>query len=192
MSRTLTFVTGNAKKLEEIKSILGHKFPYKVDSVRIDLPELQGEIDDIITEKAKEAAKRVKGAVVVEDTCLCFNALNGLPGPYIRSFLEKLGPENLYKLLDGFEDKTANAICTLGFCRDQHSEVVLFQGVTEGTIVAPRGPRDFGWDPIFQPLDYDQTYAELPKATKNKISHRFRAVDKLRDYFNPSKSDNEV
>ena len=134
MSRTLTFVTGNAKKLEEIKSILGNKFPYKVDSIRIDLPELQGEIEDIITEKAKEAARRVKGAIVVEDTCLCFNALNGLPGPYIRSFLEKLGPENLHKLLDGFEDKTANAICTLGFCRDQNSEVILFQGVTEGKL----------------------------------------------------------
>lgn len=132
MSRTITFVTGNAKKLEEIKAILGHKFPYKVDSIRIDLPELQGEIEEIITEKAKEAARRVKGPVVVEDTCLCFNALNGLPGPYIRSFLEKLGPENLHKLLDGFEDKSANAICTLGFARDANSDVILFQGVTEG------------------------------------------------------------
>lgn len=66
--------------------------------------------------------------------------------------------------------------------------ILLFAGI----IVAPRGPRDFGWDPIFQPIGYDQTYAELPKATKNGISHRFRAVDKLRDYFNPSKSENEV
>jgi len=61
-----------------------------------------------------------------------------------------------------------------------------------GIIVAPRGPRDFGWDPIFQPLGYEQTYAELPKSTKNEISHRFRAVDKLRDYFDPSKPENEV
>jgi len=132
MSRTLTFVTGNAKKLEEIKAILGHKFPYKVESIKIDLPELQGEIEEIIVEKSKEAARRVKGPVVVEDTCLCFNALNGLPGPYIRSFLEKLGPENLHKLLDGFEDKSAKAICTLGFARDENSDVILFQGITEG------------------------------------------------------------
>jgi inosine triphosphate pyrophosphatase len=61
-----------------------------------------------------------------------------------------------------------------------------------GIIVEPRGPRDFGWDPIFQPIGYDQTYAELPKATKNEISHRFRAVDKLRDYFNPNKAENEA
>lgn len=85
MSRTLTFVTGNAKKLEEIKAILGQRFPYKVENIKIDLPELQGEIDEISIEKAKEAARRVKGAVVVEDTSLCFKALNGLPGPYIKS-----------------------------------------------------------------------------------------------------------
>lgn len=84
MSRTLSFVTGNAKKLEEVRAILGQSFPYKVESIKIDLPELQGEIDEISIEKAKEAARRVRGPVVVEDTSLCFNALNGLPGPYIK------------------------------------------------------------------------------------------------------------
>ncbi|KAG5675105.1 hypothetical protein PVAND_005034 [Polypedilum vanderplanki] len=186
MSRTLTFVTGNAKKLEEIKAILGQRFPLKIESQKIDLPELQGEIDEISIEKAKEAAKYVKGPVVVEDTSLCFNALNSLPGPYIKWFLDKLGPEKLPKLLDGFEDKSAQAICTLAFARDENSEVILFKGITDGIIVAPRGPRDFGWDPIFQPIGYDQTYAELPKETKNEISHRYRALDKLRDYFTNS------
>lgn len=84
MSRVLTFVTGNAKKLEEIKAILGHNFPMKIESVKLDLPELQGEVDEISIEKCKEAARRIKGPVVVEDTSLCFNALNGLPGPYIK------------------------------------------------------------------------------------------------------------
>lgn len=61
MSRKLTFVTGNIKKLEEIKQILGHNFPYKIVNEKIDLPELQGEIDEISIEKCKEAAKYVKG-----------------------------------------------------------------------------------------------------------------------------------
>lgn len=60
----------------------------------------------------------------------------------------------------------------------------LFKGVTKGEIVSPpRGPRDFGWDPIFQPDGYDKTYAELPKETKNEISHRYRALNELRNYF---------
>lgn len=78
--KVLTFVTGNAKKLEEIKAILGTNFPLDITSVKIDLPEWQGEIDEISIKKCQEAAKHVQGPVVVEDTSLCFNALEGLPG----------------------------------------------------------------------------------------------------------------
>lgn len=124
----------------------------------------------------------------MEDTSLAFNGLNGLPGPYVKWFQEKIKPEGLFKLLAGFEDKSAQAICTFAFARDEKSEVILFQGITEGEIVSPRGPAAFGWDPIFQPNGYDKTYAELPKEIKNQISHRFRAVDKLRDYFLNSKN----
>ena len=81
MSRkTLTFVTGNAKKLEEVIAILGSNFPYEVVSQKIDLPEYQGTPEEICIEKCREAAKIVKGPVITEDTCLCFNALGGLPG----------------------------------------------------------------------------------------------------------------
>ena len=54
-------------------------------------------------------------------------------------------------------------------------------GKTPGCIVEPRGPRDFGWDPCFLPDDFDQTYAEMDMATKNKISHRGRALEALRN-----------
>lgn len=76
----ITFVTGNAKKLEEFVAILGTTFPRLIQSQKIDLPELQGEIDDICTKKCLEAARIVNGPVIVEDTCLCFHALKGLPG----------------------------------------------------------------------------------------------------------------
>lgn len=59
----------------------------------------------------------------------------------------------------------------------------MFQGKTLGKIVEPRGSRDFGWDPCFQPEGYDKTYAEMPKEEKNKISHRSKALDKLKTYF---------
>jgi inosine triphosphate pyrophosphatase len=81
-SKAITFVTGNAKKLEELRAILGSTFPRTVISAKIDLPELQGEIDEICVKKCQEAARQVKGPVLVEDTCLCFNSLKGLPGNF--------------------------------------------------------------------------------------------------------------
>ncbi|XP_030749643.1 inosine triphosphate pyrophosphatase [Sitophilus oryzae] len=187
MAKSITFVTGNSKKLEELVAILGNSFPRKIISEKLDLPELQGEIDDICMKKVKTAYEQIKGPVLVEDTCLCFNALKGLPGPYIKWFLEKLGADGLYTMLAGFDDKTAEAVCTFGYYSGQeNAEVILFQGRTQGTIVSPRGPRDFGWDPCFEPLGFNTTYAEMPKEEKNKISHRFKALDKLRDHFKNS------
>lgn len=140
-------------------------------------------MDDISKRKCQEAAKIIQGPVIVEDTCLCFNALSGLPGPYIKWFLEKLGPEGLFRMLAGWEDKSAQAVCTFAYCSGDPEQVVLYKGITEGDIVEPRGTREFGWDPCFQPKGYNQTYAEMPKDEKNKISHRRKALDKLRLSF---------
>lgn len=192
--KELVFVTGNAKKLEEVIQILGDKFPCTLVAKKIDLPEYQGEPDEISIQKCQEAARQVQGPVLVEDTCLCFNALGGLPGPYIKWFLEKLKPEGLHQLLAGFEDKSAYALCTFAFSTGNASEPVrLFRGRTSGRIVVPRGCRDFGWDPCFQPDGYEQTYAEMPKAEKNAISHRYRALRELQEYFGglTSKNDDE-
>lgn len=184
MARSLVFVSGNKKKTEEFVAIMGKSFPYKVESRKIDIVEYQGEINDICIQKCKEAARIVKGPVLVEDTCLCFNALGGLPGPYIKWFLDKLGPEGLYRMLTGWEDKSACAICTFAYSPgDENDEVLFFQGKTEGHIVSPRGTREFGWDCCFQPLGYEKTYAELPKEEKNKISHRSLALQELKKHF---------
>ncbi|XP_063283423.1 inosine triphosphate pyrophosphatase [Pelobates fuscus] len=183
-SRSIVFVTGNAKKLEEVIQILGDRFPCKLVAKKIDLPEYQGEPDEISIQKCKEAARQIQGPVIVEDTCLCFNALGGLPGPYIKWFLEKLKPEGLHRLLAGFEDKSAYALCTFAFSTGRPEDpVLLFRGKTLGQIVEPRGPRDFGWDPCFQPDGFEKTYAELPKEVKNTISHRYRALKEMSDYF---------
>lgn len=182
--RTLTFVTGNIKKLEEVRAILGNNFPMDVTSFKLDLPELQGEIEEISIRKCQEAARFLKKPVFIEDTSLCFNALKGLPGPYIKWFLDKLKPEGLHQLLNGWNDKSAEAVCTFAYSAGKpDDEVLVFQGRTPGTIVSPRGTRDFGWDCVFQPEGYDKTYAELPKVEKNTISHRYKALDKLRAHF---------
>ena len=84
MAKVVTFVTGNAKKLEEVRAILGESLPVSLVSQKLDLPELQGEPEEISAKKCELAATEVGGPVFVEDTSLCFNALNGLPGPYIK------------------------------------------------------------------------------------------------------------
>jgi len=76
--------------------------------------------------KCKSAYEIIKGPVLVEDTCLCFDALNGLPGPYIKWFLKSIGPEGLHKMLKGFDDHSASAVATLAYY-DGESEVELFK-----------------------------------------------------------------
>ena len=106
----VTFVTGNENKLKEVRAILGADdggggggagatgasdvaSTFALRSQKVDLPELQGEPEDIAAEKAKLAARAVGGPTLVEDTSLCYVALKGLPGPYVKWSLDKLGHE---------------------------------------------------------------------------------------------------
>ena len=68
-------------------------FCFQIINKDIDLPEFQGEPDEICVAKCEEAVKHINGPVIIEDTCLGFNALGGMPGPYIKWFLKPLGPE---------------------------------------------------------------------------------------------------
>eukprot|EP00633_Aureoumbra_lagunensis_P002914 CAMPEP_0197286656 /NCGR_PEP_ID=MMETSP0890-20130614/2232_1 /TAXON_ID=44058 ORGANISM="Aureoumbra lagunensis, Strain CCMP1510" /NCGR_SAMPLE_ID=MMETSP0890 /ASSEMBLY_ACC=CAM_ASM_000533 /LENGTH=223 /DNA_ID=CAMNT_0042755247 /DNA_START=235 /DNA_END=906 /DNA_ORIENTATION=- len=186
----ITFVTGNAKKLEEVRAILERSgddemFPFLIENEKIDLPELQGEPEEIAQEKVKTAAEIAQSAVCCEDTLLCFEALNGLPGPYIKWFLNKLGHDGLNKLLTGYENKSAYAQCLFGLCAGPGQPIRIFDGRTPGKIVPARGNNDFGWDPIFEPDEsaHGQTYAEMPKDEKNSISHRNRALIQLRKWL---------
>jgi len=183
----ITFVTGNKKKLEEVKQILGKDgsmIPYEITNQKIDLPELQGDAIEIAKEKCILAAKKVKGAVFIEDTSLCFNALNGMPGPYIKWFLDSCGHVGLNKMLDGFEDRSAYAQTIIAYTTGPDDEVFVFDGRTDGNIVTARGPLDFGWDPVFAPTEGEgKTYAEMTKEFKNMISHRGRAFEKFRAFL---------
>ena len=185
----ITFVTGNAQKLEEVKRIFGMDdgssgLPFRLNSMQIDLPELQGGALDVAREKAILAAEEVGGAVIVEDTSLCFNALNGMPGVFIKWFLESCGHEGLNKLLAGYTDKSAYAQTVVVFVNGPGQAPVLFAGRTTGKIVMPRGNLDFGWDPIFEPDEGNgKTYAEMLKEEKDAISHRSRAFQQLSAYL---------
>lgn len=193
---TLTFVTGNANKLQEVQTILNAAgdLPFDIVNQNVDLPELQG--DDPISiarEKCRRASQQVLGPCFIEDTSLCFNALHGMPGPYIKWFLEKCGHDGLNQMLAGFDDKTAYAETVVAFSSGTNSksgsaeeEIHVFVGRTDGTIVPPRGSLQFGWDPIFETVTADgvkQTYAEMTKLDKNAISHRGKAFAQFRSFL---------
>ncbi|ODN82071.1 inosine triphosphate pyrophosphatase [Cryptococcus amylolentus CBS 6039] len=182
---SFVFVTGNANKLREVQAILATgDSGIKCTSQSLDVPEVQGTTQEVAIAKVKSAAEQLGAACVTEDTALCFEALNGLPGPYIKDFMANLGHEGLNTLLQGFPTTKATALCTFAYSAGPGSEPILFEGRTDGNIVPARGPAKFGWDPVFQPEEGEgKTYAEMKNEDKNKISHRYRALEKLRVYL---------
>lgn len=170
----LFFITGNKNKLAEIQAMIPN-----VEQLELDLPELQ-EIDahEIIKAKLQEALKVHDGELIVEDTSLYLDALNGLPGPLIKWFMKTIGVDGLYKIAEKFENQKATAKTIIGYAKDKDT-IEFFEGSIEGTIVSPRGETTFGWDPIFQPSGSSKTFAEMDSSEKNAISHRRQAVQKL-------------
>ena len=176
---SITFVTGNKHKHREVQEVLTN---YDVVMQDIDLPEIQGTDDEIIMHKAEYATKIVKGPFIVEDSSLEYDALNGMPGPYVKWFLKSIGNDGLVKILDGYDDKGANAICNIAYY--DGTNIHLFKGVTHGSIVPSAGTSKFGWDNIFKPDGFKQTYGEIPPEFKNSISHRRKALDELKKILN--------
>ncbi|KAI6269598.1 hypothetical protein MCOR27_009682 [Pyricularia oryzae] len=127
--KTVNFITGNQNKLAEVQAILEPTI--EVQSQKLDLIEVQGTLEEVTLDKVRRAAEQVEGPVLVEDTCLCFNALKGLPGPYIKWFMQSIGHDGLNNLLAAYEDKSAQAVCTFGYSAGPGSEPILFQGITE-------------------------------------------------------------
>ena len=152
-----------------------------MEATKLDIPEYQGESDEIARAKCQLASKLTKGQpVMTEDTSIEFNAFNGLPGPYIKDFAVKIGAVNLPKLLAAFEDKSAKAVSTIGFYDGK--DVHLFRGEVNGTIVEARGVENKELkieDMIFLPKGHDQTFGEMGLNVKKIISHRTLAFRKL-------------
>eukprot|EP00767_Chilomastix_cuspidata_P001154 gnl/Chilomastix_cuspidata/1358.p1 GENE.gnl/Chilomastix_cuspidata/1358~~gnl/Chilomastix_cuspidata/1358.p1 ORF type:complete len:198 (+),score=77.97 gnl/Chilomastix_cuspidata/1358:95-688(+) len=178
MPGPVCFITGNANKLREVREIVPPHIELISHEIK-GLVEIQGTPEKVIIAKAKEAARLHKGPVIIEDTSLLYDCLGGLPGPYIKYFVKNLGPEGLYRLASGFDERGATVQCLFAYC-EPGCEPTLFAGRTRGEIVAPRGAGGFGFDPVFQPLAAEggdgRTFAEMDAATKNALSHRGKAV----------------
>jgi non-canonical purine NTP pyrophosphatase (RdgB/HAM1 family) len=174
----LVFVTSNLGKLREAEAVLG----VSLDHRALDLEEIQSlDLEEVVSHKASAAFERLGRPVLVEDTSLELNGLEGFPGPLIRWLLTTVGPAGICRIAGAFEDTSATVRC-IAMAHDGTREVVGL-GVVHGRIVrAPRGRQGFGWDSTFAPDGHGgRTYGEMSKTEKNDISHRKLAFQNLRD-----------
>lgn len=172
---SLYFITSNKNKFREAKQVIPN-----LKQLNIDLLEIQdSDPRKIIKHKLQEAKQYKAAEFIVEDTSLYLECLNGLPGPFIKWFLQAMGNDGLYRIAKSFGNYHATAKTIIGYS-DKKYRMHYFEGVIRGSIVAPRGKTSFGWDPIFQPAGYKKTFAEMTSDDKSKISHRSKALQKVR------------
>jgi inosine triphosphate pyrophosphatase len=173
---SIYFITGNKNKFEEAKAVLP-----ELEMLEIDLPEIQEvNSEEIIKAKLLEALKHQEGEFVVEDTSLSFECLNGLPGPFIKWFLQEIGNEGLFNLVAKMGNNKAEAKTMVGYAKNK-DEIKFFEGSIKGQIVKPEVETNFGWDPIFKPEGKEMTFAEMTKDEKNELSMRRKAFEKLKE-----------
>lgn len=176
----LTVVTTNKNKLAEINAILGTN--HKVSA--IDIPEIQSlDLDEVITAKAKAAYDIVKKPVLVEDISLEIKELGGLPGTFVKFFLHTIGTEGTVSLL---RNKRTDTKVTNTTAIYDGKTIKMFKGTVVGTLSKKnRGANGFGFDKVFIPDGQKKTYAEMSPAEKNRISHRAKALQKVKKYLQP-------
>ncbi len=175
---TLCFVTSNAEKLREAEEILAHPLRGTV----LTLEEIQTlDLSRLVRHKVLQAFRQLGTPLMVEDTSLVCAAWGGLPGPFIKFFLTGLGAKGLVRALEPFENKSAEALCGVGY--HDGREVHYFEGRTAGTLVPPRGAGGFGWDPIFLPEGSARTFGEMTREEKNANSMRAQALTRLTEFL---------
>lgn len=200
--KRIVFATNNQHKLQEIRDILGSD--YEVVSLKeigcdVDIPETGNTLEENALQKAQYVYDHYHVSCFADDTGLEVEALDGAPGVHSARYAEGTDHDseaNMAKLLrelDGKENRQARFrtvicyiekqdVCPCGCTRIK--KIHQFEGIVNGYIATEKhGTEGFGYDPIFVPEEYDQSFAELGEEIKNGISHRARAVAKLVEYL---------
>ena len=171
------FVTSNANKLAEAQSV----FP-ELRQLKIELPEIQSlDTKEVVKAKLLEARKHSVEELVVEDTSVYLDCLNGLPGPLIKWFLDYIGTKGIFNIAEKLDNTVAEAVTMVGYAKG--NDFLYFEGRIKGNLVSPRGTVGFGCDSIFQPVNATLTFSEMGKEEKNKISMRRLAFQQLKVFL---------
>lgn len=184
----LVLSTDNKNKIKEIKNLLEDldiEVLGKSDiGADFEVEENGETLYDNALLKAKAISDKTDDYVLADDTGLFVNSLNGEPGVhsarYASEHNDKLNREKLLKNLLNCEDRSAYFKTQL-ILIDKNKNIIPLEGVCEGEIIKEeRGENGFGYDSIFMPNGYKETFAEMSLSEKNKISHRSKALQKLK------------
>ena len=188
--KKIVFATNNPHKLSEVRHIL--KDRYEVlgladIGITEDIPETGETLSENASLKSGYVFRKTGMDCFSDDTGLEVDALDGRPGVYSARYAGEEGDaeKNLKKLLnelEGVNNRTARFKTVVSLIMD--GVEYKFEGSVEGHILREkRGEAGFGYDPVFVPLGYELTFAEMPPALKNSISHRAKAIGKLMEFL---------
>ena len=187
----LILATRNAHKTAEIRAMLGDRFEVLDVTALPDCPQIDETGTTFLANarlKALGISRLTDGWVLSDDSGLEVDALGGAPGVWSSSFggeegNHALNNARLQAAMAGQTERRARFRCTMVLaCRGR--EEANFSGTVEGRIIdSPRGLHGFGYDPLFIPDGYEQTFAELGENVKNSLSHRARALSQVIDFL---------
>ncbi|EAQ41188.1 non-canonical purine NTP diphosphatase [Polaribacter sp. MED152] len=186
----LVFATNNLNKLKEVQEML----PSSIELLSLKDINCNEEVDE--TENTLQGNAKLKADYITknygyncfaDDTGLEVEALDGKPGVYSARFAgePRSAERNMQKLLDELKNKSnRNAQFRTAICLNLDDKQFLFEGICTGEILhSKQGDKGFGYDPIFKPTNYNESFSTMSAAEKNKISHRGIAVQKLVDFL---------
>ncbi len=190
---SLLLATRNPNKTREFRELLGPEFDVRDLSAFADavlLEEAGSTFSENAICKALAVSRDPHLLVAADDSGLEVDSLSGAPGIYSARYAGKdaTDEQNTGKLLDELarrnvpaDRRSARFRCVIALARGGQL-IGTFEGVVEGMIVDPsRGRNGFGYDPVFQPIGFDQTFGEMEPGLKNRISHRAKAIAALRE-----------
>lgn len=182
----LIIATNNEHKVKEIKAVLPKDFEVlslREAGITEDIPEEQATLEGNALQKARYIYEKYGKSCFADDTGLEVTALNNAPGIFSARYAGSHcnSEDNMIKLLrelSNASDRTARFRTVIALILD--GKEYLFEGEIKGTILhEQQGKGGFGYDPVFQPEGYEDSFAIMPLGTKNRISHRGKAVRKL-------------
>lgn len=182
MSDLPVYITGNENKAKFLARLLGIELEYH----KLDLDEIQSvDPKEVVEHKVRQAYDILKKPVLVEDTAMGIDALGGLPGPFIKFFIEQEnGAEKICRMTDGLGSRRATAVVTFGYYDGK--EVQFFQGKIHGNISDKPGKEvnGFGWDTVFVPDGYDGVIrSELDREDYDKSYLEAKPINQVRQFL---------
>jgi XTP/dITP diphosphohydrolase len=185
--RVIFFATNNVDKFNEARRVLSG-YNMAVGMLRVKSLEIQSEsLEEIAVASVIDAFDKCRLPMIVEDTGLFVDALNGFPGPYSAYVYRTIGNQGLLRLMQSVKTRKARFRSVIAYLSSDMKSPKCFSGQVQGEIMPEErrgdGSSGFGFDPIFKPIRDGKTFAEMGISEKNKFSHRAEAFRAFAEWY---------